>query len=332
MAGKQVKSGLLLLCLFLLALALCACHSQSAAQVEETAPATEAQEEVLLQGMPQTGASMAAELQAEEPPKRVIDTDVFVRPDVLPHKLLSPVVGVRVAEEDLAATKHEWLAAVVPHHLLAGQYTAQVIAALAAQEPPLVIVLGPNHANGGAPIQTTAALWRTSVGDLAVDEAALEAVLATGLVVENDALFQEEHSIGTLMPFLAYYMPGVRVLPLAFHFDYSLEDGQAILEALAPFLAEGAVLLGSIDFSHGLQMAQAEEHDAQTEALLAAGDSQAIARLRSQNLDAPILLALLIEYAKDQGVEQPVILANTNSGRLMQDTQMDCTSYFSLLF
>ena len=66
--------------------------------------------------------------------------------------------------------------------------------------------------------------------------------------------------------------------------------------------------------------------------MLLAGDSQTISHLRSQNLDAPTLLALLVEYAKEHGVEQPLILANSNSGRLMQNTQMECTSYFTLLF
>lgn len=345
MAGKQAKRVLLLLCLLFGALALCACHSLGAAQVED-APAPEAaQDGAASQTMPaetQKGASsqsisegdasMAEDIQSEEPPKTVIDTDVFVQPDALLRKVEAPILGERIGKEDLAATERQWLAAVAPHHLVAGQYIAQVAAALAEQDPPLVIMLGPNHENSGAPVQTTDALWRTSVGDLAVDEAALEAVLATGLVVENDALFTTEHSIGTLMPFLAYYMPEVKVLPLAFHFGYSLEDAQKILEALAPFLEEGAVLLGSIDFSHGLQMAQAEERDAQTEALLLAGDSQTISHLRSQNLDAPTLLALLVEYAKEHGVEQPLILANSNSGRLMQNTQMECTSYFTLLF
>jgi AmmeMemoRadiSam system protein B len=225
-------------------------------------------------------------------------------------------------------------AMVVPHHSLAGQMAAEAISLWAYSEnkPTAVILLGPNHENTGPPAAVTKRAWATAAGSADSQEEMIQDLIDRGLAVEADALFETEHSIGALVPWVAKYLPGVPVVPILFHYKYSTEELAELLDALQPWLDHGAVILESIDFSHGLPMEEAEEKDRQMKAYLLNQDWKEIARLDSTYLDAPTLLSALIERDAEDGKSGLCILSNSNAGRLMKNSQSVVTSYFTLAF
>ena len=84
--------------------------------------------------------------------------------------------------------------------------------------PPTVVLLGTNH--GAAWLDGVGAWnrgpWRTPLGDVAVDAALTEAVLALGTPFCADARCHlGEHSLEVQLPFVARLAPGARIVALA---------------------------------------------------------------------------------------------------------------------
>lgn len=259
--------------------------------------------------------------------KAVINTEVFLSP-----ASFFSLLPAQLEQAPYPKGADSWKAMVAPHHALAGHLTAEAIGQLQENPPPMIFLIGPNHSNEGHPALTTKAAWQTAGGICLPEEEAIDALLSTGLVQLSDELFQSEHSMGVLIPFMAYYLPETRVVPLALHYKYPLEEGRQLIEALLPWLEQGGVMLASIDFSHGLNMAGAEARDALTAAYLEDFDAPIIAGLDSTYLDSPTIMALLLEYVQEQGRDSFTLLQNTNSGRIMRDSRMEVTSYFTLLY
>jgi AmmeMemoRadiSam system protein B len=106
--------------------------------------------------------------------------------------------------------------------------------------------------------------WETPFGPAAVDEELAAAISAQSPeIVEQPAAHGREHSLEMQMPFLAYLLPGARIVPLVMgHQTRGTAEalGGALARAIA---ARGATPLGS-------RRANAEESDGPGEVLLVA--------------------------------------------------------------
>ncbi len=257
----------------------------------------------------------------------IINTNCFVPPEAF-FSLLPP----KVEMADYPPNINSWKAVVAPHHALVGNLAAQAIAQLQRDPPKIVFLIGPNHSNSGAPALTTQGIWQTAGGRVMPETDAIEALLKTGLVEVWDEFFLSEHSMGALMPYIAYYLPEAKIVPLVLHYKYPPEKIKRLINAIKPWLDNEGAIIASIDFSHNLNMTQAEAKDAETARFLANYDSRTIAQLDSTYLDSPTIMASLLEYMLELGRSSYTCLANTNSGRVMRDSQMEVTSYFTLLY
>ena len=218
---------------------------------------------------------------------------------------------------------------VVPHHTAAAALSAELISRLAESRPPTVIILAPNHYNVGAAASGTACDFLCYGKRIPADKAAIERLRDAGLISIDDAPFDREHSVGELMPIIAWYLPDVEVIPVIFHHGYDEQKILDVIEALKPEIDAGAVIMASIDFSHYLPMAQAEEKDREMMAYLENGDADIIAGLDSGYIDSPTIMAAMLLYF---GTDSMEIVENTNSGALMQNPVSPCTSYFTIEF
>ena len=149
--------------------------------------------------------------------------------------------------------------AVVPHHQLAGQLTGEIFAMLREEKPTTVIVVGPNHKNRGATVITSALDWQTPFGTVAVNKEIVAQLQKSALAVKNDLVCGEENSVGSLMPYIKYYLPKAKVVPVILNHNLSLADAKALGAALASLGGEKTVVIASVDFSHYLPAKQAEE-------------------------------------------------------------------------
>ena len=190
------------------------------------------------------------------------------------------------------------LIGIVPHHDVAGVLAASLLVTAAGREIDTVVLIGPNHGGQGAAMATTRKAVSTPQGRLLCDVDAVERLLALPGLTVADELLRRDHSVQALLPLVAHTFPKAEIVTLLL--SRTAEPGA--LSALAAELAaltreKSCLILGSIDFSHGLQPADAAVRDAETAALIAAGDVAALAALGNEHLDAPAVLSTLLQLA-----------------------------------
>ncbi|HHY05590.1 MAG TPA: AmmeMemoRadiSam system protein B [Clostridia bacterium] len=225
------------------------------------------------------------------------------------------------------------LGGVVPHHLVAGNLIIDLLAALVPQKPEVIILVGPNHYNLGGRMITGFSAWQTPAGLVETEEKIVQALLEKSIVERNEQVLSQEHSIGSLVPLIKHYLPQTKIVPLILHHDVSLEEVDLLLEFLEPGLEEGkCVFLASVDFSHYLTRQEAEEKDRFTLKVMENFAYPTLFHLGNDYLDSPASLALVFRYAQSKGLCEFQVLANTNSGRILQNDLIATTSYFSLVF
>jgi len=220
-------------------------------------------------------------------------------------------------------------ALVTPHHAAAVALAAEAIGRLAENPPPAVIILGPNHYNTGEGATGTTSDFVYHGDRISVEAAALSRLAAKGLISLNDAPFEQEHSVGMLLPVIRWYLPEAKVIPIIFHHGYEAQKIIDIIKELEPETDGGAVIIASIDFSHHLDRDRAAERDIKMREYLENGDAATIAGLDSSFVDSPTIMSALLLHFGTEGME---IIANTNSGVLMENPSSDCTSYFTIQF
>jgi AmmeMemoRadiSam system protein B len=116
------------------------------------------------------------------------------------------------------------------------------------------ILLGPNHRGAGKPFSiTTAGAWKTPLGEVAINAELAGAVLKASGRLEEDALAHRyEHCLEVQVPFLQYFQPGVKIVPILLSNaqpDVYAEIGRAIVQGLRES-GEEAIILASSDMTH----------------------------------------------------------------------------------
>lgn len=272
-----------------------------------------------LQGLPQN---------KQQPPH-----PSFLSQKELYEVLASSNIEERVVPENQKELKGIVLAGVVPHHLVAGNLITDFLSALALQNPELLVIVGPNHFNLGGRIITGFADWQTPEGLVKTEGSIVQILLKKEMAVQDEQVLRNEHSIGSLMPLIKHYLPQAQVVPLIFHHDVTLEEVDKLLAVIDPLLAEAnSVLLASVDFSHYLTRKEAEEKDSFTLKVMNNFDYPTLFHLGNDYLDSPVSLATVIRYAERKDVHEFQLLANTNSGVILQNEVIETTSYFTILF
>lgn len=221
---------------------------------------------------------------------------------------------------------------VVPHHQVAGALLSGFFRQLEADPPQTLVLVGPNHKNEGARIATSRRPWQTDFGVVDVDADLIDRLVAQRLVTEDDQALALEHSMGALMPYVRYHLPGARVVPLVLHHGVTPAEAAALAAALAPWIDGRRVLVASVDFSHYLTRAEAAAKDRQTLAAIKNNDLAALFGMGDDHLDSPAALAVLLLTMGQLQASGPHLAGHTNSGYIMNNAVMETTSYMVLAY
>ena len=164
------------------------------------------------------------------------------------------------------AGPRDLIALVSPHagYMYSGPAAAHGFAALAADgSPDIVVILGPSHRGGGAPIAVSgASAWRTPLGEVPVEtELSRRLAEATGAAIDDSA-HAAEHSLEVQVPFLQALLGEGWRLVAAVIADHRPAPLRRFGEGLADVLQGlNALIVASTDFSHYVPQAMAEEND-----------------------------------------------------------------------
>jgi len=170
-------------------------------------------------------------------------------------------LGPRKLPSKFPTLKERVFGIVSPHagYMYSGPVAAHGYYELSLREiPDLIVIVGPNHHGRGAPIAVpTHDIWRTPLGDVAVDQDfADRLVKKTELIEFDDAAHAYEHSIEVQLPFLQYIysnrIKNLKILPIAMLLqnpDVSDTIGKAI-KTLGDKLGYSVTVIASTDFTH----------------------------------------------------------------------------------
>jgi len=224
-------------------------------------------------------------------------------------------------------------AGIVTHHFLASGLTVRFFETLrAGTSPETIILIGPDHFHHGlANISLSSLPRKTPFGVLETDTGMVGQLKAATHLSEDPEAFTGEHSVGVLVPFLKYYFPHSRVVPILV--DVNAQENQ--LRQLRGLLAEylrnpQVVVLLSMDFSHNSTSVIADSRDTQAQQAISNLD---LGKVKELNIDCRKGLWLLLASLRDLGEVKVQISEHTNSARLTGNPhQPDVTSYFSVYF
>jgi AmmeMemoRadiSam system protein B len=222
---------------------------------------------------------------------------------------------------------------VIPHHLVAHKLIARVFHTLQEQKPDTIILLGPNHSNKGAPITTSLLGWQTPFGVVDVDEKQIKRLRQVSPSIQvNDDILGKEHAIGNIMPFIKYYLPETKVVPLVFTNSFTREEAHVLGEKIAAAMGDKTVILASVDFSHNLKSDEATLRDQETLQALKEWNLGRIFTMNDEYLDSPASIGVLFTAMNKLGSNEFAVLNHTNSGVILGNKNIATTSYITLLF
>ena len=222
---------------------------------------------------------------------------------------------------DEQAEKQEVIGLVSPHagYIYSGPVAGAVISRIKFKET--FIIIGPNHSGTGKPLSImTEGKWKTPLGEVEIDSALGKQILANSSHLQEDAVaHQSEHSIEVQLPFLQYFQPDIRIVPIMLAYASATafkEIGREIAKAVRELKRE-VVIMASSDMTHYEPQESAEKKDTQAiEAILDLDEDELVKRVEELNISmcgyAPTVS--LISAAKELGAKTAELVKYQTSG------------------
>lgn len=118
--------------------------------------------------------------------------------------------------------------------------------------PERVILIGPNHTGLGAKASImTQGSWLTPLGEVEIDSSLAFSILENSQYLKEDTQAHlAEHSLEVQIPFLQYFRPQVKIVPIVImgiSYDTAREVGEAIGKAIT---SQEALVIASSDMTH----------------------------------------------------------------------------------
>jgi len=234
-----------------------------------------------------------------------------------PDRLRQMIAGM----VDDKAEKEDVIGAVMPH---AGyEYSGPVAGATISRVRfrDTFIIIGPSHTGMGQPFSImTDGTWRTPLGDVGIDtELAQQALDLSGLLKEDYLAHAQEHAVEVQLPFLQYFKPDVRIVPIILApADVSTyrEIGGALADAIRQ-LGRDAVIIASGDMTHYESQKSAETKDREgIDAILALDEERLLKRVRELSISmcAYAPAATMIAAANELGAGSTELVSYQTSG------------------
>ena len=222
---------------------------------------------------------------------------------------------------DEKADKEEVIGLLSPHagYVYSGPVAGATISRVKFKDT--FIILGPNHTGHGKPLSImTEGTWQTPLGDVAIDTELGKQILSTSRHLQEDHLaHQYEHSIEVQIPFLQYFKPDIKIVPIMLaHASGAVykEIGREIAGAVKALNRE-VVIIASSDMTHYEPQESAKDKDSQAiEAMLDLDEEDLLKRIDELDISmcgyAPAVS--LISAVKELGAGEAELVRYQTSG------------------
>lgn len=270
---------------------------------------------------------------------------LFLRPESQSYSSSKPYHEVKFYEENTfrdgiekskkinEPSDYKISGGIIPHHLFPGFIIADFYKRLSFQKPATIIIVGPNHLEkGNFKALTSLRRWKTPHGIVEPDINLIPDLLNKNVLKINEEVLANDVSVAGSMPFIAYFLPGVKVVPVLLSGRLNKEESEIIVDNLKNIWTDGFIIIASVDFSHYLTNKQAQEKDKITFEVIKNFDYRQLYILGNDYLDSPPSIGILLMVMQKIGKTKIDLFYNTNSGELQNNDFIETTSYFSLAF
>jgi AmmeMemoRadiSam system protein B/AmmeMemoRadiSam system protein A len=233
--------------------------------------------------------------------------------------MIKELVDEEVAKKDV-------IGLVSPHagYIYSGSVAGAVISQVKFKDT--FVIMGPNHTGSGKPLSImTEGVWATPLGKVEIDSELAKQILATSRHLQQDVgAHLYEHSIEVQLPFLQYFKPDIRLVPIVLAYasgDIYKEIGREIATAIKE-LNRGAVIIASSDMTHYESQESAQRKDRQAiDAILGLNEDELLRRVEELDISmcgyAPAVS--LISAAKELGANKAELVKYQTSGDVTGD-------------
>ncbi|TCP78848.1 poly-gamma-glutamate synthesis protein (capsule biosynthesis protein) [Rhizobium sp. PP-CC-2G-626] len=200
----------------------------------------------------------------------------------------------------------------VPHHLLAADLIARGFWAASGGQYGRVIILSPDHFRRlRSPFGVSRSPVSTVFGNVEADVKALDTLTASKVVTEID--LAHEHGIQALIPFVRYFFPSARIVPVIVSTEASTGDWAEMAELIGDLVDQDTLVVQSTDYSHYLPIAAAALRDQETLAVIAEGRPDKVLQLiPSEHMDSRGSQFIQMTLQRSIGTTS-VVIANRSS-------------------
>lgn len=239
-------------------------------------------------------------------------------------------------DNNLLEDGNVFLGGIVPHHLLSSEMISSFFMTLSKEEPEIIVIIAPNHHGIGVKtVHTGSWSWQTPFGILETDKDIVNSLIDSKIADTNFDLLEQEHSISGLVPYVKYYMPESKIVPILLHGSYSLKEAQLLGQNIQKKLEsenKRSLVIASVDFSHYLTLEQAEKMDEISIKSIENRDLHLIYSFNNDYLDSPPSLIALLSALDVNGPSPMKILDHSNSDIIAGTRNDETTSYFTVVF
>lgn len=241
--------------------------------------------------------------------------------------------GIEKAKSSNGLFANSIYGGIVPHHLYPSFIIADFFNHLAKQNPDTVILVGPNHYETGNYFALASRYsWETPFGNVEPNTELIDKLLEKKVIEIDEAVLPKDHSVAGIMPFLEYYLPNSKVVPIILSRFMTKGDIDLLSKSLEGHINKKVVIIASVDFSHYLTNFEAQERDKVTLELMKNFNYDRLLLLNNEYLDSPPSIVLLLKTMQALDKQKMQILDHTNSGQMQKNNSIETTSYFSIGF
>ena len=206
-------------------------------------------------GFPKETLAGAEAASGRSKEKKILDSPVAGSwypgdPALLRQELDGALAAADVAQARRTGARIVGL--VSPHagYRYSGAVAAHGYRMLQGQNVRRVIVMGPSHHVPFAGLALPDAThWRTPLGEMPIDTAAVAALAQSPLFQVRPDAFRREHSVDMQIPFLQVVAPGAVLVPIVVG-SLTPEAEKAAGDAIHALMDDGTVVVASSDFTH----------------------------------------------------------------------------------
>ncbi len=220
------------------------------------------------------------------------------------------------------------IACIAPHagYIYSGQVAGEVYSAV--EIPSCVLLVGPRHFPGGAPLSILCeGAWRTPLGDAPIHVPLATALrLACPLLREDQEAHRREHSLEVQLPFLQRLRPGFHFVPVVLATDRyeAMEDLGGAMARVVRELGEPVLIVASTDLNHYENEEITQEKDARAIEKILNLDSKGLfqaVREHGISMCGYAATVAVLVAARELGATHAQLLRHTTSAEVSGDRE-----------